>query len=121
MLLDLGKSLSFLASLVSLCSLLLSACFESGTRWPDRILLSLSHAAVAAACCFLSGYFFLRTTPLDQMEKPVRYGGGQAIFSTLPVRIYFYALGGMVLLFVGSWFLDTYYVPLLWKNQPYKF
>jgi hypothetical protein len=43
------------------------------------------------------------------------------ILSTLPVRLYFWALGGMAFLFAASWFLETYYVPLLWKNLPYKF
>jgi hypothetical protein len=119
MLLDLGKSLSFLASLLSLYPLLYSALLEPGMHVPDRILLSLNRAALSAACCFLSGYLFLRANP--EAYPSNRYGSGQPIFSTLPVRIYFYALGAMVLLFSGSWFLQTYYVPLLWKNQPYHF
>jgi hypothetical protein len=119
MLLDLGKSLSFLASLLSLYPLLFSAFFAPDTHWSDRILFSLSRAALAAACCFVSGYLFLRTSPATR--HPDTYDSGHAIFTTLPVRIYFCALGGMVLLFIGSWFLQTYYVPLLWKNQPYHF
>jgi hypothetical protein len=115
MLLDLGKNLSFIASLLSLYPLLYSALLEPGAHVPDRILLSLSRAAISAACCFLSGYLFLRA----DHPKPSLYGSGQPIFSTLPVRIYFWALLGVVLLFIGSWFLQTYYVPLLWKNQPY--
>ncbi len=111
MLLELGKPLSFMISLLSLYPLLFSAFFVPGTHWDDRLLLSLSKAAMAACCCFISGCFFQRADG--------RRATSHEIFSTLPVRIYFAALGGMALLFVGSWYLQTYYVPLLWKNLPY--
>jgi hypothetical protein len=38
---------------------------------------------------------------------------------TLPVRLYFWALAGMTVLFVLSWYLEEYYVPLIWRNQPH--
>ena len=49
-----------------------------------------------------------------------RAHGGKAatLMSTLPVRLFFCALAGMAVLFALSWYLDVYYVPLLWRNQP---
>jgi hypothetical protein len=35
------------------------------------------------------------------------------------VRLFFWAIAFMVLLFVLSWYLEAYYVPLLWRNQPH--
>ena len=114
MLLELGKAISFLASLLSRFPLLFSAFFVPGTHWEDRLLLSMDKAAIAAACCFASGLLFA----LSERHATVRL---PSLFTTLPVRIYFLALGAMALLFVASWWLETYYMPLLWKNLPYKF
>ena len=113
MLLDLGKSLSFLAGLLSLFPLLFSAFFVPGTQWDDRVLLSLDKAALSGCLCFMSGLLFSISSTNSRRHPPV--------MSTLPVRLYFWALGGMIFLFAASWFLETYYVPLLWKNLPYKF
>jgi hypothetical protein len=38
---------------------------------------------------------------------------------TLPVRLFLWSLAGMALLFFLCWYLEEYYVPLLWKNQPH--
>jgi hypothetical protein len=114
MLLDLGKSLTFIASLLSLFPLLFSAFFVPGTHWQDRILFSLDKAAVSACLCFASGLLFVASSQPKSFSLP-------PVLATLPVRVFFSALIGMVFLFAASWFLETYYVPLLWKNLPYKF
>jgi hypothetical protein len=113
MLLDLGKALSFLLSLLSLYPLLFTAFFVPGTHWQDRLLLSIDKAALAAFCCFVSGILF----SLSEHHSPTL--SAREVLATLPVRLYFLALGGMALLFVASWYLETYYVPLLWKNLPH--
>ena len=108
MLLDLAKPASFLLSLLSLYPLLWSAFFIPGTHWQERALIALDKAAIAACLCFASGLLF----SLD--SGPRR----EPVLATLPVRLYFLALGGMALLFVASWYLDTCYIPLLWRNLP---
>jgi hypothetical protein len=114
MLLDLGKSLTFIASLLSLFPLLFSAFFVPGIPWQDRVLFSLDKAAVSACLCLASGLlFFASSEPRSFSLAPV--------LATLPVRVFLWALVGMVLMFVASWYLETYYLPLLWKNLPYKF
>jgi hypothetical protein len=41
------------------------------------------------------------------------------LLHTLPVRLFLWALSGFSLLFVLGWYLDAYYVPLLWRNLPH--
>jgi hypothetical protein len=114
MLLDLGKSLTFLAGLLSLFPLLFSALFVPGIPWQDRILFSLGKAAISGSLCLASGLLFFASSQPRSLSLP-------PVLATLPVRVFFWALIGMVFLFVASWYLETYYVPLLWKNLPYKF
>ena len=112
MLLELGKPLSFLLSLLSLYPLLFSAFFVPGTRFEERLLLSLDKAAIAACCCFASGLIFYLSSA---HSAPV----GRSVFESLPVRLYSIALSAVVVLFAVSWYLNTYYVPLLWRNLPH--
>jgi hypothetical protein len=111
MLLDLGKAVSLILSILSLYPVMLSAFFVPGTRWEDRLAMSLLKIAFAALVCFASGLLFtLRPRP--------SLGSLSAVFSTLPVRIFFWSMGAMGVLFLVSWYLEEYYVPLLWRNQP---
>jgi hypothetical protein len=110
-LLELGKVLSFFLSILSLCEVMMGAFFVPGARWEDRLAASLLRIAFAGCVCFGSGVFFTLTAHAHgSAETP--------LMSTLPVRLFFCALAGMALLFALSWYLDAYYVPLLWRNQP---
>ncbi|MGH9606341.1 MAG: hypothetical protein ACRD3N_11665 [Terracidiphilus sp.] len=111
MLLELGKVLSFFLSLLSLCDAMMSAFFVPGTRWEDRLATFLLRIAFAGCICFASGIFFT-------FSAHTHPGVESSILSTLPVKLFFWALAGMALLFALSWYLDAYFVPLLWRNQP---
>lgn len=108
MLLDLGRLLSFSLSILSLFALLDSAFFVLATTWEERLILSISRIGLAACVCFASGLLFHHST---DPEVPLR--------KTLPVRMFFWTLFGVAVLFAASWYLDVYYVPWLWKNQPH--
>jgi hypothetical protein len=111
-LLEVGKALSFLISILSLCALLESAFFVPGSRWEERLVSSLLRIALAGCVCFASGLIFQSAgRSVEHIEAPVT--------RTLPVRLYFWALAGMALLFFLSWYLEEYYVPLIWRNQPH--
>lgn len=110
MLLDLGRVLSLLLSIVSLYYVAVDAFFVPGTRWEDRLSMTIAKIALAACVCFASGLLFSR----PQTER----GESVALMSTLPVRMFFWTLMGVAILFLLSWYLDAYYVPLLWRNQP---
>ena len=111
MLLEVSKAMSFLLSILSLYPVMMSAFFVPGARWEERLALAVYKIGLAGCVCFASGLLFSWPSP----------GGAKAegsLMSTLPVRMFFWALTGMALLFLASWYLEEYYVPLLWKNQP---
>jgi hypothetical protein len=108
MLLEIGKALSLIMSILSLHALLVSAFFVPGSRWEERLANSLLRIVLAGCICFASGLLFQST---EKDEPPV--------MRTLPVRLFLWALAGMAVLFFLSWYLEEYYVPLLWKNQPH--
>lgn len=111
MLLELGKALSFFLSILSLYPIVMSAFFAPGTHWEERLSLALMKIALAGCVCFASGLFFYR--PAHGQDP------GEPLMQTLPVRIFLWTLIGVAVLFVLSWYLEEYYVPLLWRNQPY--
>ena len=112
MLLELGKAISLAASILSLYAATFSAFFVPGTRWEERLFLSFSRIAIAACVCFLSGLLFTRRPHPDARAT-------HALLQTLPLKLFFCALAGMAVLFVVSWYLAMYYVPLTYKNLPW--
>ena len=112
MLLELGKAISFLLSILSLYPAMFSAFFVPGTRWEERLELSLPRIAISACVCFASGLLFAWRSARQPEPAP-------ALLQTLPVRLFFCALAGMVLLFAMSWYLAVYYIPLTYKYLPW--
>ena len=111
MLLDLAKAVSLILSILSLYPVMLSAFFVPGSSWDDRLAMSLLKIASAACICFASGLLFtMRPRPSLRTFSMV--------FSTLPVRIFLWSMAAMSVLFLVSWYLEEYYVPLLWRNLP---
>jgi hypothetical protein len=111
--LELGKALSFFASILSLWALMGSAFFVPASTWEDRLIASLLRIALAGCVCFASGILFRE----EAMHRAP--DSDTSLTSTLPVRLFLWSLFAMALLFVLSWFLETYYIPLIWKNQPW--
>ena len=108
MLLEIGKAASLLMSILSLCALLESAFLVPGARWEERLAGSLLRVGLAACVCFASGLLFRSA----ECQPP-------PVMRTLPVKLFLWALAGMTVLFVVSWYLEEYYVPLIWPNQPH--
>jgi len=97
MLLDLGKSVSFFLSMISLYPVAMSAFFEPAAPWQARLMLALPRVAIAACVCFASGLLF---------SWPSRGNpdAGQALTATLPVRLFLWAIPGIAALFVLGWY-----------------
>jgi hypothetical protein len=98
MVLDLSKLLSLLCSIVALYWTTVSAFFVPGARWQDRMLAALLRLTIAGCVCFASGLLFswpARANP--DADTPLS--------STLPVRLFFCAAAGIVVLFALSWLL----------------
>jgi hypothetical protein len=68
---------------------------------------------MTASVCFASGLLFeIPERRFDPEPTP-------PLLRTLPVQLFFWAVGLMAVLFVVSWFLAVDFVPMIWKNQPY--
>jgi hypothetical protein len=98
MLLELGKALSFFLSLLSLYPIAISAFFVPGSRWQERLLLVLPKIAIAACICLSSGLLF----SWPSRSNPE---AGRSLASTLPVRLFCWALAAAALLFAASWYV----------------
>jgi hypothetical protein len=110
MLLDLGRAFTFLLSILSLYALIDTAFFLTATTWQQRLLASISRVVLAACVSAASGLLFRHeTNPVIPLSR------------TLPMRIFLWTLFGVAVLFLLAWFLDTYFVPYLWPNQPWLF
>jgi len=105
---ELARAVALILSIVSLYALLGSAFFVPGSPWQTRLLSSVETLAMSACVCFASGLLFSMST---ETEPPVT--------RTLPVQLFWWTLGGTVLMFLLSRYLEVYYIPWIWKNQPY--
>lgn len=111
MLLEVGRIFSFFLSVLALSEAMISAFFVPGVRWEERLTASVLRVAIAGCICFASGIMF-------NMNMREHGAESRSLISTFPVRLFFWTLLGMAILFALSWYLDAYYVPLLWRNQP---
>ena len=98
MLLEVGKAVSFLGSLLSMLLLLERAFFVPGIRWEERLTLGLEQLVLSGCVCLVSGLVF--TWPSAANPE-----AGRSIFRTLPVKLYLWAALGAALLLgcPGTW------------------
>ncbi len=96
--LELAKGVSFLVCILSLYWAAISAFFVPGTNWEERLWLAGFKLLAAAAICFYSGMVF----SWPAKTNPTAF---QRITSTLPVRLFFWSLGCIAVLFALSWYL----------------
>ena len=110
---ELAKVAALILTILSIYALLVSAFFVPGSPWHQRLLTSVETLAMTGCVCFASGLLFRLTTHSanGRQEPPVT--------RTLPVQLFFWAVGATVLMFLLSRYLEVYYIPTIWKNQPY--
>jgi hypothetical protein len=96
--LELAKALSFLVCILSLYWAAISAFFVPGTQWEERLWMAAFKLLAAAAICFYSGMVF----SWPSRANPTAF---QRLTSTLPVRVFFWAVAGIAVLFALSWYL----------------
>jgi len=110
MLLDLGRAVTFILSILSLYWVMLSAFFVPGTRWQERLEICLLRVAIAACICCVSGLLFQGRAPQPRSGRP-------SLLATPPVRLFFWGIGAISLLFAVSWYLEVYYLPWARKGS----
>jgi len=120
MLRDLGKAVSFVGCLAAIYAMMGSAFFSPGSHWEQRLLEAALRMAFAGCACMVSGTIFALAGGEGSDGDDQRHNAdGPHLFRTLPVRLFVWATTAMAVLFLLSWYLEEYYVPLLWRNQPH--
>lgn len=100
MMLEIAKPVALGLCMLSLCAVFYTAFLVPASdleqkTWDSLILLSL-----AAGVCLASGMLF---------REPAQAGMGP-VTRTLPVQMFCWAAGVMAILFLASWYLETYCV-----------
>jgi hypothetical protein len=96
--LELAKAVSFLVCILSLYWAGISAFFVPGTEWQERLWIAAFKLVAAAAVCFYSGMVF----SWPSRTNPTAF---QRLTATLPVRLFFWAVAGISVLFTLSWYV----------------
>lgn len=96
--LELAKAVSFLVCILSLYWAAISAFFVPGAEWGERLWIAGFKLLAAAAICFYSGMVF----SWPSRTNPTAF---QRLTSTMPVRLFFWAVACIAVLFVLSWYL----------------
>jgi hypothetical protein len=110
---ELAKVAALILTILSIYALLVSVFFVPGSPWQQRLLSSVETLAMTGCVCFASGLLFRLTSPQAAgHEEP-------QVTRTLPVQLFFWSLGATVLMFLLSRYLEVFYIPTIWKNQPY--
>ena len=118
MLRELVKAGSFIASLTALYAMMGSAFFTPGTRWQQRLFEAALRLTFAACVSLASGTIFALAGG-EGSGEPSPEAGSPRITRTLPMQLFLWTSAAATLLFLLSWYLEEYYVPLLWRNQPH--
>jgi hypothetical protein len=106
MLLELAKPVALLLCLLSLFALFHTAFLALGSSElmlpnqaiHDRVLDSLLLFALSAGICLISALLFREATPTPH----------PSLSATLPLQLFYWATGIMLLLFALSWYLETH-------------
>lgn len=96
--LELAKAVSFLVCILSLYWAAMSAFFVPGAQWEERLWIAAFKLMAAAAICFYSGMVF----SWPSRSNPTAF---QRLTATMPVRLFFWALAGIAVMFALSWYL----------------
>jgi hypothetical protein len=96
--LELAKAVSFLVCILSIYWAAISAFFVPGAQWEERLWVAAFKLLAAAAICFYSGMVF----SWPSSTNPTAF---QRLTSTLPVRVFLWALAGIAVFFTLSCYL----------------
>jgi hypothetical protein len=105
MILELGKFVSLLLGIVSLHAVFYTAFLMPLSGWRERIFQSLDMLTLACGICVGSGLIF------RAWDRKVGIGNS-TIATTLPMKIFWWFTGVTVLMFVASWYVEVYWLPL---------
>jgi hypothetical protein len=102
MLLEIAKPIALGLCLISLCAVFHAAFLNPSADLPQRVLDAVELMSLAAGICLSSGWIF------RESEAKSQPGHSASLTSTLPIQLFCWAAGLIVVMFVASWFLETY-------------
>jgi hypothetical protein len=105
MVLELGKFVSLLAGIVSLHAVFYTAFLAPANGMRERVFESLDMLVLAGGVCLASGLLFRSWDRKAGIEK-------SSIAASLPMKIFWWFSGVVVVMFAASWYLQVYYLPL---------
>jgi len=100
MLLEVAKPVALALCMLSLCAVFYTAFLIPASDLEQRIWDSAVLLSLAAGICLASGMIFRESTQT----------GVEPVMRTLPVQIFCWAAGLMLVLFVASWYVETHSV-----------
>jgi hypothetical protein len=103
MFVDIAKLVTLIACILCLYALFYTAFLIPSTDMNQRIYDSLALLALAAGISMIGGLVFRGAT---QEPRTGRTG----LAATLPVKLFCWASGAMIVLFVVSWYLESHCV-----------
>ena len=106
MLRELARPLLLILCIVSLLAAFEAAFFEPATGFEQRALDALELLALSGAICVLSGMVF-RDAPSGPRVSQVKLPVQVKLRATLPVQLFFWGSGVMVVLFLLAWYLEV--------------
>ena len=98
MLVEVAKPIALVLCLLSLWAVFYTAFLVPASGLEQRIWDSVILLSLAAGICLASGMIFREETR----------EGIEPVTSTLPVQIFCWAVCLMLVLFIASWYLETY-------------
>jgi hypothetical protein len=101
MLVEAAKPVTLVFSILSLLAVFHTAFLAPFSDIDQRIYDTLARLALAATTCLISGLIFCKAT-----EEA--HSGNARLTATLPVQLFCWAAGGMLILFIVSWYLESH-------------
>lgn len=102
MLLEVAKPIALLLCLLSLCAVFHTAFLVPASDLQQTILDSLELLSLAAGISLISGLIF-RESVEDTSDS-------KRLMATLPVQVFYWTSGIMLILFVCCWYLESHCV-----------
>src|SRR6185437_10311535 len=103
MLLEVAKPIALLLCMLSLCAVFHTAFLIPASDLHQTILDSLELLSLAAGISVISGLIFR-----ESVKEPSADSKG--LMATLPLQVFYWAVGIMLLLFLCCWYLESHCV-----------
>lgn len=107
MLLEIARPLALVAVILSLLGLFHAAFLEPDASTLQHLEDCLGPLLLSAAMALMGGVLFLPA----RRARVVPISRSRALWSTFPMRIFYFSTAGMAVLFLAAWYFETYLLP----------